>query len=350
MKVGKYSIENFSSPYIIAEVGSNHNGDMDLAAQLIHAAKNAGCHCVKFQSWSKDTIFSKNVYENNYFLKDDYRNRSDFTLEEIVDKFSISEQELLKMRNLCNELEIDFSSSPFSRREVDVLVKDLEAPFVKVASMDLNNYPFLDYIARQGKPVMLSTGLSTLSEIDRAVQTIENAGNSEIILLHCISICPPSDEMVHLNNIDMLRANYPDYPVGFSDHTIGTAIPLASVAKGACVIEKHFTLDKNMPGWDHKVSATEAEMREIVEGSGRISKALGSYRRVLSDADHEKIPAFRRSLVAARDISAGSIITKEDLDSKRPGTGIEPQYMNMVIGRVAKRDIPFDKVLSPEDF
>lgn len=350
MKIGKHVIENFGSPYIIAELGSNHNGDMELARRLILSAKNAGCHCVKFQSWTKDSIFAQKVYEENYFLKDDYRSRSDFTLEEIVEKFSISEQELVTMRDFCKEVAIDFASTPFSRREVDVLVDVLEAPFIKVASMDLNNYPFLDYIARKGKPVMLSTGLSTMSEIDRAVQTIENAGNKNIMLLHCVSIYPPSDEMVHLNNIDMLRANYPDYPVGFSDHTIGVAIPLASVAKGACIVEKHFTLDKNMFGWDHKVSATEDEMKEIVDGSDRISKALGSYRRLVSNADLDKIPAFRRSIVAARDIPVGKKIERDDLDFKRPGTGIEPQYLNLLIGRIAKVDIPYDKLLSNEDF
>lgn len=350
MKMGNYDVTNFATPYIIAELGSNHNGDMDVARKLIDQAKAAGCHCVKFQSWSKESIFSKEVYEQNFFLKDDYRSRSDYTLEGIVEKFSISEQELLDMRDYCVQAGLDFASTPFSQREVDFLVDELGASFVKIASMDLNNYPFLEYIARKGKPVMLSTGLSELSEIDTAVRTIENAGNTQIILLHCVSIYPPKDEEVNLNNIDMLRANYPLYPVGFSDHSIGTAIPLAAVAKGACVIEKHFTLDKEMFGWDHKVSATLPEMREIVEGASRISLALGSYRRGLSQADQEKIPAFRRSIVAARPIPKGKAIEAADLDLKRPGTGIEPKYLDLVVGRIAKVDIPFDKVLCCEDF
>lgn len=350
MKLGRYEVANFASPYIIAELGSNHNGDMDLARQLIDQAKAAGCHCIKFQSWSKETIFSKEVYEQNYFLKDDYRNRTDYTLEGIVEKFSISEQELLDMRDYCVRVGIDFASTPFSRPEADFLVDELGASFIKVASMDLNNYPFLEYIARKGKPVMLSTGLSELSEIDMAIRTIEATGNKDLILLHCVSVYPPKDEEVNLNNIDMLRDNYPLYPVGFSDHSVGTAIPLAAVARGACVIEKHFTLDKEMFGWDHKVSATQSEMCEIVEGASRISLALGSYRRVLSQADHEKIPAFRRSIVAARPIPKGKAIVAEDLDLKRPGTGIEPKYLDLVVGRIAKVDIPFDKVLCCEDF
>jgi N-acetylneuraminate synthase len=148
----------------------------------------------------------------------------------------------------------------------------------------------------------------------------------------------------------MLRSNYPDYPVGYSDHTIGTAIPLAAIAKGAAVLEKHFTLDKEMFGWDHKVSANFEEMREIVVSAGRVVKALGSYRRIISDAEQHQIPAYRRSIVAARPIPKGKSIVREDLDVKRPGTGIEPQYLEMVIGRIAKRDIAYDTVLNGEDF
>lgn len=350
MKIGNRLIANFAEPYIIAELGSNHNGDMSVARRLIDSAKSVGCHCVKFQSWTKDTIFSRKVYEDNYFLKDDYRNRDDYTLEEIVEEFSISEKELAEMSVYCKEVGIDFASTPFSKQEVDFLADVLNVTFIKIASMDLNNYSFLEYIAKKGLPVVLSTGLSTLSEIDRAIQVIEDAGNKEIIILHCVSVYPPQDDQVNLNNIDMLRLNYPDYPVGFSDHTVGTVIPLAAVTKGACIIEKHFTLDKNMFGWDHKVSATKEEMFEIVEGGKRIVKALGSHRRILSGDEKEKIPAFRRSIVAARTIPEGKVIELEDLDLKRPGTGIETQYINMIVGRTAKRTIPFDEMLLEGDF
>jgi sialic acid synthase SpsE len=350
VKINQRTIANFVAPYIIAELGANHNGDMALAKKLIDQAKAAGCDCVKFQSWTKDSIFAKQVYKENYFLKDDYRDRTDFTLEEIVDTFSMSEKELMDMRDYCKEIEIDFTSTPFSQEEVDFLVDVLDAPFIKIASMDLNNYPFLDYVARKGRPVMLSTGLSNLAEVDTAISTIEAAGNFEIILLHCISVYPPVDSDINLNNIDMLRDNYPNYPIGFSDHSIGVEIPLASVAKGACVIEKHFTLDKSMFGWDHKVSATLEEMSLIVNGSKRINAALGSYRRIVSADEKLKIPAFRRSIVAARKIAAGQIISRADIDFKRPGTGIEPGAMHILIGKPARRDIEADAVISPEDF
>ena len=278
-------IYNYSKPYIIAELGSNHNGNMKLAKKMIIEAKEAGADCVKFQSWSKDTIFAKKKYSDNYFIADDYRDRDDYTLEEIVEEYSISEEELLEMKSFSDEIGIDCTSTPFSKKEADFLVDKMQTPFIKVASMDLNNYPFLEYLAKKGKPMIISTGLSELYEIDKAVKTIEETGNNQIAILHCVATYPPEDTDVNLNNIKTLMAAYPEYPIGFSDHTLGTVIPLAAVALGACLIEKHFTLDKNMEGWDHKVSATKDEMQAIVEGSERIVKAMGSFRISATEAD-----------------------------------------------------------------
>lgn len=349
IRIGNRIIKDFTKPYIIAELASNHNGDMKLAKQMIKQAKDAGCDCVKFQSWTKDTIFSKKVYDENYFLNDDYRNRNDYTLEQIVEEFSVSEKQLKEMKIFCDEIGIDFSSTPFSKREVDFLVDELKVEFIKVASMDLNNYPFLKYIAKKQLPVVLSTGLSTIAEIDEAVSVIEKSGNKNIILLHCVSLYPPEDSQVHLNNIDMLRSAF-RYPVGFSDHTIGTSIPLASVVKGVCMIEKHYTLDKSMFGWDHKVSANFEEMKTIVEDSKRITEALGNYSRTVSEKELIKREAFRRSIVASRDILEGEVITEEDIDFKRPGTGIEPKFAPFIIGRKAKRNIKYDEIITREDF
>jgi len=343
------NIRNFSKPYIIAEIGANHNGDIELAKKLIDQAAEAGADCAKFQSWTKDSIFSKKVYEENYFLKDDYRDRSDYTLEEIVEEFSFGKNEFVELKKYCDEKNIDFGCSPFSNDEVDFLVDTLKVPFIKIASMDLNNLPFLRYIASKQVPVILATGLSEMSEIDEAVRTIEEYHN-KIILLHCVSNYPPRDEHVNLRNITMLQNYYSSYSVGFSDHTIGVEIPLASVALGVSVIEKHFTLDKDMFGWDHKVSADYNELIQIVQGSKRIVDAMGSYRRFLTAYDAEKIPAFRRSIVAAKHIPAGKTIEREDLDFKRPGTGIEPKFVDVIIGKTAKKDIDYDTLLTLEDF
>lgn len=344
----KTEVFNFGLPYIIAELGSNHNGDMELAKKLIKAAKESGADCVKFQSWSKNAIFSKKVYEQNYFLKDDYRARDDHTLESIVEKFSVSEQELLTLKNFCDDISIDFSSTPFSRKEVDYLVDVLKAPFVKIASMDLNNYPFLDYIARKERPIVLSTGLNDFSEIDRAVRVIERAGNDQIIILHCVSKYPPDDSDINLNNIETFMRMYP-YPIGFSDHSIGFSIPLAATAKGASIIEKHFTIDKKLPGWDHKISANPTELKIICDESKRINEALGNFRVVCKE-DAERKNAFKRSIVASRKIEKGEVFTEEMLDFKRPGSGIEPGDAAFVIGKIAKRDIDYDELIGMEDF
>jgi sialic acid synthase SpsE len=336
------------APYIIAELGSNHNGDMEIAKQLIDSAKRAGADCVKFQSWSKDSIFSKTNYDENYFLTDDYRDRDDYTLKKIVEKFAISERQLIEMSDYCKEVGIDFLSTPFSKKEADFLVDQLNVEFVKIASMDLNNYQFLDYVARKGKPIILSTGLSSLAEIDKAVQTIEEAGNDQLVILHCVAIYPPEDHQVNLNNIDSLSSIFP-YPIGFSDHTLGTSIPLASVAKGACILEKHYTLDKEMFGWDHKVSANEEDLSVITEGAKRIYSALGS-GRIQRVENSDRLDSFRRSIVAAKSIKAGEVIEEDMLDYKRPGTGLEPESVKYIVGRVAKRDISKDELIMMSDF
>ena len=339
---------NYCKPYVIAELGSNHNGDMELARKLIIQAKEAGADCVKFQSWSKDTIFAKKKYEDNYFVADDYRDRDDYTLEEIVDEYSISEEELLDMKNFADEIGIDCTSTPFSKKEADFLIDKLASPFIKVASMDLNNYPFLEYLAKKGKPIVISTGLSELYEIDKAVKTIENAGNNQIVILHCVATYPPEDKDINLNNIKTLMKTYPEYPIGFSDHTLGTSIPLASVALGACLVEKHFTLDKNMEGWDHKVSATKDEMKDIVKNSIRISEALGSFRITATESD-EKKREFRRSIVLTREMKKGEIISYGDIDYKRPGGAFDPDMTEFVVGRTVNKDLKFDHILTKED-
>jgi sialic acid synthase SpsE len=251
------------------------------------------------------------------------------------------------MKKFADEVGIDCTSTPFSKREADFLVNKLDSPFIKVASMDLNNYPFLEYLATKNRPIVLSTGLSELYEIDKAIKTIENAGNNKIIILHCVSIYPPKDSEVNLNNIKTLQKIYP-YPIGFSDHTLGTSIPLGAVALGACIIEKHFTLDKNLEGWDHKVSATPDELKDIVENSKRINDALGSYR-ISSVEDYERKREFRRSIVLTRDMKKGEVIQKEDLDYKRPGIGLEPGMSEFIIGMKVNKDLQKDHILTKED-
>lgn len=336
------------SSYIIAEIGANHNGNMDLAFQLIDEAVKCGADCVKFQSWNKSSVFSRKTYDDNYFLADDYRNRTDYTLEEIVEEYSIDFKQHYLLKEHCEKMGIEFNSTPFSCAEVDLLVDELDVPFIKIASMDLNNLPFLKYVAGKKRPVVLSTGLGTLADVDDAVSCLEKNGCNEIVLLHCIAIYPPKDEQVNLNNIDMLRDTF-GYPVGYSDHTLGTIAPIMSIAKGACIIEKHFTLDKNMIGWDHKVSADSSDLKTIVEAAVRGNKMLGNRRESVVESQ-ERRDAFQRSIVAARDIPKDKVIEIEDIDYKRPGIGIPPKYSEFIVGKKAQRNISYDEIIKMEDF
>ena len=341
-------IKEYGKPYIIAEVGSNHNGDMDLAKRMIDKAVECGADCVKFQSWTKDTIFSKKVYDDNFFLADDYRNRTDYTLEQIVEKFQFTKEQHRDMKAYCDEKGIQFASTPFSGPELDLLVDELDLPFIKIASMDINNTPFLEMVAKKRKPVVISTGLFPISDVALGIETLKNNGCEDIIILHCVSIYPPEPEQVNLNNIDMLRSCF-GVKVGYSDHTIGTIAPIMSISKGVCIIEKHFTLDKDMFGWDHKISADPIELKTICDAAKDGYKMLGSYTKVVNE-NEERRHAFQRSIVAARDIKCGTVITESDIDYKRPGTGISPKYYDMIIGKTAKRDIAYDEIININDF
>lgn len=286
IKIKDREIKNYFKPYIIAEIGANHNGDIELAKKLIAEAKKCGADAVKFQSWTPSSLICKEEYNNNQVYTDSPKKHFG-SLKEMVEKYYLREEQHFELKKYCDNLKIDFCSTPFSKEEVDLLMK-LDVPFIKVASMDINNLELLKYMAKQQKPIILSTGMSTLSEIEKAIEIIENEGNNQIILLHCISIYPPKYEDINLNNILMLEKTF-GYPVGFSDHTIGTSIPLASVALGSCIIEKHFTLDKNMPGWDHEISADPQELEIICKESKNITGALGTYKRIVSKDEQEKL-------------------------------------------------------------
>jgi N,N'-diacetyllegionaminate synthase len=231
---------------------------------------------------------------------------------------------------------------------VDLLDK-LGVPAFKIASMDVNHIPLLQYIASKHRPVILSTGMATISEIDRAVSTLKTRGAGPIALLHCISIYPPAYETINLRNMKMLTKTF-DVPVGFSDHSFGTAIPLAAIALGACIIEKHFTLDKNLEGWDHAISADPSELEIIVREGKNVFSSLGSTTRTVSVAEIDKRNKFCRSIVMKHSMKSGEKITRGDLDFKRPGTGIAPDKVNYLIGRSIKRPIEADEQLSWEDF
>jgi sialic acid synthase SpsE len=342
----KKKIFNFSEPYIIAEIGANHNGDMSLAKKMIDAAINCGCDAVKFQSWNKTSIASKTLYEQNTVYNDSKKKHFG-SLEEMVEKYYLREDQHLDLKNYCDNKGIDFNSTPFSKSEVNLL-NQLDVNFFKIASMDVNNFPLIKYLAQFKKPILLSTGMANLNEIEKAIKIIENEGNNEIIILHCVSIYPPKNTDLNLRNITMLQNTF-GYPVGFSDHSIGFLAPLASIVLGACVIEKHFTTDKNLPGWDHEISADPEEMKMIVDGSKILTQALGRFERRISNAEIEKKKLFRRSIVLNKDLKADDEIKEDDISLKRPGTGLTPDKITNVIGKRLKRDFKADYILSEKD-
>jgi sialic acid synthase SpsE len=342
----KKEIYNYCAPYIIAEIGANHNGDMDLAKKMIDSAIDCGCDAVKFQSWNNKSLISNTGYKQNAIF-DDSKKKHFGSLEEMVDKYYLRKEQHFELNNYCTSKGVDFCSTPFSIEEIDLL-NELDVEFFKIASMDINNYPLLQYVAQFNKPILLSTGMSNLGEIEKAVTIIQKEGNSKIIILHCVAIYPPENKDLNLKNITMLQNTF-GYPVGFSDHSLGFVAPLASVALGACVIEKHFTIDKDLPGWDHEISANPEEMKNIVEGSKKIYESLGNFKRTVSKAEEEKKKVFRRSIVLNKNLKAEDIIREEDISLKRPGTGFSPDKIKFVVGRKLKRDFEADCLLTKDD-
>lgn len=321
------------TPYIVAELNSSHGGKIDVAREMIDAAKSCGCDAVKFQSWSAKSLYCRDYYEHNPIA------------ERMVSSFALKPDELLKLSGYCNSIGIDFSSTPYSNEEVDFLTEQCKAPFLKIASMDIDNLPYLRYIATKNIPIVLSTGMATIEEIETAVREIERAGNHNICILHCVSLYPVEAELVNLNNMLMLRERFPEYAVGYSDHTIGSEIACAAVGLGAALIEKHFTLNNKKIGWDNQMATEPAEMKKLVEGCRKVHSALGQYERILTVRESEQQRKMRRSLVAAADMSSGHVITEDDFAAKRPGDGIPVSEYRKLVGRTLNQNIRQDQLI-----
>jgi sialic acid synthase SpsE len=331
-------IGDYLKPYIVAEVNTSHSGRIETAKEMIDRAKEVGCSCVKFQSWSEKSLYSQTYYDENPIVK------------RIVKKFSFSETQLMEIAQHCREREIAFSSTPYSPAEVDFLVEKCNAPYIKVASMDLNNYPFLEYIASRGVPIVLATGMSDMEEIRKAVATIEATGNHNLCLLHCISIYPPEISTIRLNNILGLRQEFPNYPVGLSDHSIGSEMATAAVAMGAAMIEKHFTLDHTIIGMDNQMATEPEGMAQLVQNCQNVHIALGGTERFVLPAEMEQRKKMRRSVISTRDLPTGTVLTKADLSAKRPGTGFPPEKIGELVGKVLIRDVKADTMICDSDF
>lgn len=332
------SISDYGRPYIVSEVNSSHRGNVETAKQMIDASVDIGCDCVKFQSWSAESLYSKTYYEANPISK------------KIVKKVSLTPEQLKDMAEYSSEKGIAFSSTPYSEAEVDFLIEKCNVPYIKIASMEVNNPRFLKYIGSKHVPIVLSTGMSSMDEIEGAVEVLEDSGVEQMVILHCVSLYPTVLDTVNLNNILGLRARFPKYPIGFSDHTEGDEAAVAAVALGAALIEKHLTLDKTKIGMDNGMATEPPQFTVLVRKCRAIQIAMGSKERKVTEAELEQCKNMRRSLTVGRDIKKGHIITTEDLYAKRPGTGIGPDKLDEIVGKVAKRDIEADTLIGFEDF
>ena len=325
--------------FIIAEAGVNHNGSVELAKKLIDVAKDAGAEAVKFQTFKAENVVIKNAEKAEY-----QKTAKEESQYGMLKKLELTEEDFRELADYAKEKDILFLSSPFDKESVDLLY-ELDVPVFKVGSGEITNFSLLKHIAKKEKHIILSTGMSTLGEIEEALRIIRNEGVEDIVLLHCVSNYPARIEDVNLRAMETLKQAF-KIPVGFSDHTLGITASIAAVALGACVIEKHFTLDRNLPGPDHKASLEPDELKEMIKGIRNVEKALGDgiKRQTINEEEIKKIA--RRSIIAKIGISEGTVITEDMLDIKRPGTGIVPKYFDSVIGMRAKKDIKKDDLIT----
>lgn len=326
---------------IIAEAGVNHNGDVNLAKKLIDVAKHAGADAVKFQSFKAENVVTKTASKARYQKQTTGSGESQY---EMMKKLELSEGDFKKLAIYARKKGIMFLSTPFDKESVDLL-DELGVPAFKIASGEITNFPLIRHIAKKDRPVILSTGMSTLEEIGEALQVIKIKGVKDIVLLHCVTAYPAKVEDVNLKAMVTMRKAF-KLPVGLSDHTIGMVVPIAAVALGAVVIEKHFTLDKNLPGPDHRASLEPKELSQMIEAIRQVEKALGDGTKKPSKEEKDIKKAARRSIVARLNIPRGTIITDDMLDVKRPGGGLEPKYLEKVRGARAKHGFKKDEPIS----
>ncbi|MEY3176171.1 MAG: N,N-diacetyllegionaminic acid synthase [Planctomycetota bacterium] len=330
--------------FVIAEVGVNHNGRLDLALRSIDVAKEAGADAVKFQTFRAERLVTKNAQAARYQTENLGVVKSQF---EMLKELELSDADHERIVNHCRACGIQFMSTPFDEDSADLL-HGLGMELFKVPSGELTNLPLLRHIAGFGRPMVISTGMSTLGDVEAAVNAVEAAGNRQIVLLHCVSNYPAAAADVNLRAMLSMRSAF-GLPVGYSDHTLGIEVGLASVALGACVLEKHFTLDRTLPGPDHRASAEPAELRQLIAGVRTIEAALGAGRKAPCASELDTAKAARKSLVAATDMAAGTLLTEELIAIRRPGTGLPPAMKPYLVSRTLRVGVAAGDLLRLED-
>lgn len=327
---------------IIAEAGVNHNASMEMARRMVVEAARAGADYVKFQTAVPELVISSIAPKAEYQKETTGEAESQL---EMCKAIHLPLSAYPELAELCREEGIGFMSTPFDLVSIDSLTP-LDMDYWKIPSGEITNLPYLRKIAKTGGKVILSTGMSTIDEVATAVDVLETGGidRKDIILLHCTTQYPTPYSDVNLKAMDSLR-RLNTGGVGYSDHTLGIEVPIAAAALGAKVIEKHFTLDKNLPGPDHRASLDPAELAAMVKAVRHIEKALGSGVKAVADSERSNIEVARKSIVAARTIVKGEVFTEENITVKRPGNGISPMLWDSVIGQVAKKDFAYDSLI-----
>jgi N-acetylneuraminate synthase len=352
---------------IIAEAGVNHNGSLRRALQLVDAAAAAGADAVKFQTFRAVALACADAPAAAY----QRAAAGGGTQLQLLERLELDAAAHRALAARCRSRGVQFLSTPFDEQSLDLLVRRIRVPLLKIPSGEITNAPLLLAIARTGKPAILSTGMSTLAEVGAALAVLAygytqerrppspgavravrrspagvQALRAKVTLLHCTSAYPAPLEAANLRAMDTLREAF-GLPVGLSDHTLGSVACIAAVARGAVVLEKHFTLDRTLPGPDHRASLEPAELGSLIEAVRGVERALGTGRKAPAPAERENLPVARRSLVAARDVAKGEVFTEQNLTAKRPGTGLSPMRYWQFLGRRAKRDYRRDEQLAP---
>lgn len=330
--------------YIIAEAGVNHNGDLEIAKKLVDMAKECGADAIKFQTFYAEESTGK------FALKAKYQQANDPTQEsqyEMIKKLELPFDNFAEIKEYCAEKQIDFISTPDGKASLNFLV-DLGVPLMKIGSTEVTNYDFLEQIGSTQLPIILSTGMSTLGEVEKAVSVIKSTGNQKITLMHCTTEYPTPIEDVNLLAMVTMKNAF-QLPVGYSDHTKGNEAAIAAVTLGAEYIEKHITLDVNMKGPDHKASMSPDEFKKYVKSIKDTEKLLGNGIKAPTEAEKSIMKQVRRSILAAHDLKAGTILTKEMFCYKRPGDGIYPEYADILEGMELKRDLKQEELITWKD-
>lgn len=335
-----YKIGEDQPVFIIAEAGVNHNGDIESAKELVDKASEAGVDAVKFQTFKAGDLVTKNTDMADYQKENIGEEKSQY---DMIKELELDYEDFEELKKYCDEKGILFLSTAHTMEAADVL--ELLVPIYKIGSGDLTNLPYLEKLAEKGKPIILSTGMGTLGEVEEAVDIIRSTGNEELILLHCITDYPAAMETINLRTMLTLRDSFKTL-VGYSDHTLGITAPIAAVSMGASVIEKHFTLDKEMKGPDHKASLEPDELKDMVNEIRHIEKGLGDGIKKPTENEEKIKKIARKSVVADDNISEGTELNENMLVIKRPGNGIPPKHLKKLIGKKTVREIGKDELIS----